>query len=162
MSMSQRLFPKQFDSRFEGRRLALWLLGLVVALKALMGGNSILNAAEVASKADGIPVETFGATAAREVVLLFEMVGLGQLVLAVIGAVVLVRYRALAPLVFLLFLVEHAGRRLIVFANAVEPSRTASPGFYINMGLLALLVIGFALSLWTRPQRDSDRARADK
>ncbi len=160
--MSQRLFPKQFDSRFEGHRSALWLLGLIVALKALMGGNSILNAAEVASKADGIPVETFGATAAREVVLLFEMVGLGQLVLAVIGSVVLIRYRALVPLVFLLFLVEHAGRRLIVFANAVEPSRTASPGFYINMGLLALLVIGFALSLWPRPQRDSDRARADK
>lgn len=162
MSMSQRLFPKQPSGSFEGHRLALWLLGLIVALKALMGGNSILNAAEVASKADGIPVETFGATAAREVVLLFEMVGLGQLVLAVIGAVVLIRYRALAPLVFLLFLVEHVGRRLIVFANAVEPSRTASPGFYINMGLLALLVIGFALSLWTRPQRDSDRARADK
>lgn len=162
MSMSQRLFPKQFDSRFEGHRSALWLLGLIIALKALMGGNSILNAAEVASKADGIPLETFGATAAREVVLLFEMVGLGQLVLAVIGAVVLNRYRALAPLVLLLFLVEHVGRRLIVLANAVEPSRTASPGFSINMGLLALLVIGLALSLWPRPQRDSDRVRADK
>ncbi|MFP5329227.1 MAG: hypothetical protein ACLGHC_03695 [Alphaproteobacteria bacterium] len=148
--MIDRLLPRQLDNRYDGSRVALWLLGLVAVLKLMMGGNSLLNAAEVASKADGIPLDTFAPAAAREVVLLFEMAGLGQLVLALLGALALVRYRAMVPLVFLIFLAEHAGRRLIVFANAVEASRTLSPGFYINMGLLALMLIGLTLSLMPR------------
>lgn len=160
--MIERLFPRQVDNRCTSGRIALWLLGLIVAMKALMGGNSILNSAEVARGADGIPLDSFGPEAAREVVLLFQIVGLGQLVLAVIGALAIVRYRAMVPLLFLLFLVEHIGRRLIVFANAVEPSRTFAPGFYVNMGLLALLLIGLALSLWPRPHADSGSAKADK
>lgn len=150
MIIMKRLLPERFDDNFAGHRSALWLLGLIVVLKALMGGNSILNSTEVASGADGIPLDSFAPEAAREVLLLFELVGLGQLVLALLGAVALVRYRAMVPFVFLLLLAEQVARRLIVFANAIEPTRSFSPGFYINVGLLALLLLGLALSLWPR------------
>ena len=53
--MLERLFPKQFDDQFPGKRPALWLLGFLIALKLVMSVNSIFNTASVASGADGIP-----------------------------------------------------------------------------------------------------------
>jgi hypothetical protein len=147
-----RLFPKQFDSRFEGRRAALWLLGLLVALKLLMSVNSILNTAKIAATADGFPLESYGADGARAVLMLFAIAALGQLALALLGLAALLRYRAMVPFVFLLLAAEHVGRRLIVRNYAIERSQEISAGTYINLTLLALLLIGLALSLWPAPR----------
>lgn len=155
--MIERLFPEQFDKRFEGRRAALWLLGLIIALKLIMSVNSIFNTEAVASGADGIPLGNYGADAARQVLILFAMVALGQLILALTALVALIRYRAMVPFVFLLLIADHIGRRLIVSSNAVEQAQRLAPGFYINIGLLALLVAGLALSLWPRGGRGAAR-----
>ena len=47
--MLQRLFPDRIDNRFAGHRLALWLLGIHLALKLVMSVNSIVNTASIAS-----------------------------------------------------------------------------------------------------------------
>ena len=52
-SLLARLFPRQADNRFDGHRAALWLLGLFVALKLVVGLNSILDTEAVAAGADG-------------------------------------------------------------------------------------------------------------
>ena len=54
--MLERLFPRQADNGFEGHRAALWLLGLLIALKLAMSLNSIFNTESVAAGADGIPL----------------------------------------------------------------------------------------------------------
>ena len=58
--MLNRLFPRQVDNRFDGHRAALWLLGLYIALKLVMGFNSIFNTAAIVSGPDGIPLDSFG------------------------------------------------------------------------------------------------------
>lgn len=148
-SMLNRLFPKQADNRFEGHRAALWLLGLFIALKVVMGVNSIFNTESVAVGADGIPLDSYGPAAARQVLTLFALTSLGQLVLALVGLTVLVRYRSLVPLIFAVLLGEQLARRLIVQGFAIEDG---SPGLYINLGLMALLALGLLLSL-VRPRR---------
>ena len=104
--MLNRLLPSHADNRFEGHRAALWLLGLFIALKIVMGVNSIFDTESVAVGADGIPLNSYGPAAARDVLTLFALTSLGQLMLALVGLTVLVRYRSLVPLVFAAFLGE--------------------------------------------------------
>src|SRR5687767_2341732 len=99
--MLTRLFPRVADNRFEGHRAALWLLGLLIALKLVIGLNSIFNTASVASGADGIPLDSYGAAAAREVLLLFALLALGHLALTLVALAALIRWRALVPFVYL-------------------------------------------------------------
>jgi hypothetical protein len=146
-SMLGRLLPQPADNSFTGYRAALWLLGLYVALKLIMGFNSIFNTASVAAGADGIALDSFGAAAAREVLTLFALTSLGQLTLALVALAILVRYRALVPFIYLVLIGEHLARRAIVHSHALARTDTASIGLYINLGLLALLLLGLALSL---------------
>lgn len=144
-SVGQHLFPERIDNAFRGRRAALWLFGLFVALKLVMSVNSILNTASVAAGADGIPLESFGPAAAREVLLLFALVALGQLALALVALAALIRWRALVPFVYLVLLGEQLARRLIVEAHALE--RNAAAGGFVTLAITALLALGLLLSL---------------
>ena len=153
--MLDRLLPSQADNRFEGHRAALWLLGLFIALKIVMGVNSIFNTESVAVGADGIPLDSYGPAAARDVLTLFALTSLGQLMLALIGLTVLVRYRSLVPLVFAAFLGEQLARRLIVQSYAVARTESGSISLYINLGLMAVLTMGLLLSLLPRRHEPS-------
>ena len=157
MSALSPLLPQQLDKRFRGKRAALWLLGAYLVLKVIMSVNSILFAERIASTADGIPIATFEPAAANEVLLLFTLVGLGQLALAAIGVIVLFRYRLLVPLMFLLLLAESIARRMIVASYATQLVRAPSAGFLVNIGLIAVLGVGFGLSMWPSSAAGGER-----
>ena len=148
--MLQRLFPERIDNRFEGHRLALWLLGIHLALKLVMSVNSIANTASIASGPDGLQLDSYGADGARTVLMLFAANAMAGLALALVGVVALLRYRAMVPMVTLLLLFEAAGRRLIIESYAVERAGGSNNAFAINMGMMALLLAGLLLSLWPR------------
>jgi Ca2+/Na+ antiporter len=61
--MRNLLFPRVMDNAYHGRGFALWLLGLLLLVKAAMGVNSILNGYTVATSADGIPLDAFSINA---------------------------------------------------------------------------------------------------
>lgn len=138
--------PRQADNDFHGYKAALWIFGLILLLRVVMSVNSIFNGHLVASSADGIPLDSYTPAGSRAVVALFATLGLSQLALCVVGILVLVRYRAIIPLMFTLFLLEHLGRRLISYflpvARIGQP-----PGVVVNLILLSLMVVGLALSL---------------
>lgn len=147
--MIDRILPAQVDNRFDGHRAALWLLGVFIALKLVMSARSILDPASVAA-GDGIPLASFGAAGARQVLLLFALMALGQLMLALIGLLVLLRYRALVPLICLLLLAERLTSRLIIWSRA-EAGAEYPPIVWIMAILLpALLVLALAFSLMPR------------
>ena len=148
--MFDRLLPRQFDNRFDGYRLALWLLGLLLALKLVISVNSLLNTASVAAGADKFPLASYGADGANAVLMLFALHALAGLMLTLVGILALVRYRAMVPFVFLLLAVEQIARRLIVQAYAIQRSEPTSAAVIVNMTLLGLLLLGLALSLWPR------------
>ena len=63
-----------------------------------------------------------------------------------LGLLVLVRYRAMVPFMFALLLLEHLGRRLIFFVLPIASTGT-SPGFFVNLVFVAVMIVGLALSL---------------
>lgn len=155
--MLDRLFPKQLDNQFRGHRLAIWLFVPVVLMELAMGTNSILNTSTVAMSADGIPLDRYGGGGAEAVIALFAIAGLFRLLLALQGVLVLIRYRAMIPFMFLLLLVVHLGSRVLLMVNPVAKSgvATATLGSAFVLALTAMLLVGFALSLWRASPKGS-------
>ena len=145
--MFNRILPRQIDNTYRGYKLALWLFGLLVLLKTGISLGTIFNGHAAASSADGIPLDTFTPAGVRTVVSLFALWGISQLMICLLCVLVLVRYRAMVPFMFALLLLEYLSRRLILQIMPVDTTG-ASPGHFINLGLLALMIVGLALSLW--------------
>jgi hypothetical protein len=146
--MLDRLLPERIDNTYRGHRLALWLLGVLVLVKGAIGLGTIFNGRSAAVSADGIPLDSFTPAGAQAFVSLLAAWGLAQVVLNLFGWLVLVRYRAMVPLMFVLLLVEHLGRRLVFWVQPI-PRTGTPPGFFVNLVLIVALIVGLALSLRT-------------
>src|SRR5205085_888669 len=72
-NMFDRVLPKCLDNSYRGHKLALWLFGLLVFMKSVIGLNSIFNGAAVMSTADGIALSTYPAAAAQNLVALSQL-----------------------------------------------------------------------------------------
>lgn len=144
--MLETLLPRVADNHYPGRRPGLWLFGLM-PLKIAMGLNVVLNASEVARTADGIPLDSFGTAAGAAFSFMFAAWGLGQLVLGLSCLVVVLRYRSLVPLAFLVLSVEQFGRMALKSRWPVERLAEA-PGGAINIGLAVVMGSGLLLSVW--------------
>lgn len=150
--MLNPILPAVADQNYRGFKTALWLLGVLLLLKLGMGVGCTFNGYETASTADGIPLNTFPPAAAQTVVYLMAAWGIGQLALAAIGWIVLIRYRSLVPLMFALQLFEMLGRKAAhLFIPVVRVG--TPPGYFVNLFLIALMLVGLALSLWRVPER---------
>ena len=142
----RQLLPQRFDNTHRGHKLALWLFALIVLMRVVMSLNSILNGRSVASSADGIPLETYTPAAAQTAVSLFALLGFSNLVICLVCVLVLARYRSMVPLMFTLLLLQYMGGRLILHYLPIVRTGTP-PGFYVNLSLLVLMIIGLVLSL---------------
>ena len=144
--LTDRLLPQRGDNTYRGHKSALWLFALVVVIKVAMSLNSIFNGYVVASSADGIPLDTFPSAATQTVVALFAIWGLVHFMICLLCILVLVRYRSIVPFMFAFLLLENLSRKLLL--QFVPMVRTGTPpGFYLNLGLLTLMIVGLALSL---------------
>ena len=146
MNLFDRIVPARADNRRLGHPVALWILAAIVALRLLMGANSIINSRAIASGADGIPLASFNAAAQAEVIQMFALLGLYLVLLALVGLVVLLRYRALIPLVFVCLLVQELGSKLVLWTHP-DTSRGASPGAIVTLVIIGLTVVGLLLSV---------------
>jgi hypothetical protein len=157
--MLNRLFPRQVDNRFDGNRAALWLLGAFVALKLIMSVRSILDTASVVT-GDGIPIDSFGPEAARQILLLFALMALGQLMLALIALTIMLRYRALVPFICLLLLAERVANRLIVQSHSGAGGDNPIV-WVMAVTLPTLLLLALVLSLIPRRHRHPGDSAAE-
>jgi hypothetical protein len=151
------LLPRSIDNQYSGRKAALWLLAILVFVKGAMGVGSIFNGHEVATTADGIALETFTPAGAQAVLAFLALWGWSLLLFSLLSALALVRYRALVPLMFLLLLLEQLGRKWILVALPIAKVGTP-PAFGINTVIILLMVIGFALSLWSKNKPSAELA----
>ena len=151
--MFNRIFPRQFDNDYRGNRLAIWLLIPIVIGRLAMGTNTIINTRMVATSADGIPLDSFGAGGAETVIALFALYGLFVLLFALQGVVVLIRYRSMIPFMYLLLLLQQVGGKMLILVHPL--ARTGIPsarlGSAFILAILAMTLIGFVLSLLRKP-----------
>jgi hypothetical protein len=155
------ILPRPLDNTYRGHPAALWLFALVVLARTGVALGIIFNGRVAAQSADGIPLDSYGAGAAQAVVTLFAILGLAQLVISVFGVLALTRYRAMIPFMFVLLLIEHLARRWILLVKPIARIG-AHPGGVLNLALIALMIVGLVLSLWSgrEERRGAQRLRA--
>ena len=159
--MLTNLFPRQVDNGYRGHVVAIWLLLPLALVKLLQGANvagllGTANTRRILEGVDRVPVSTFPPEAASHLLFLFAAWGLGIFTLGLLALIVLVRYRAMVPLMFLVLLIEQGGRMVLSSIHLGRPlvSLAASPANLINWAFLLIIVIGFALSLSGRAAGD--------
>jgi hypothetical protein len=147
--MLGRIFPKQIDNTYSGYWPAVWLLVPLVLVKLVMGINVMINTRDIIEGVDGIPLSTFSVEAQGHLIFSFQAWALELALLAALGLLALVRYRAMIPLVYLLLLAENGGRKAISLASGAPliPPGGPTTATLINLSLIAALAIGFALSI---------------
>lgn len=151
--MLNRILPPRIDNTYRGHRLALWIFGLVVAVRIVQSLGVIFNGYTTLTAADGIPLETFTPAAAQTVEAVWALFGVSRLFFLVLCVLALVRYRGAIALMFALLALNYLAAQLI--ERWIPLGRIGTPiGPTMNFILFVLMIVGLALSLW---HRDGDR-----
>lgn len=146
--MLNRILPTCIDNRYRGHRLALWLFVPITLQKVGVSLTHLLKADGGAQSISTIPLDTYSPSAAQNIVGLYARMGLEQLLLASLLVLVLVRYRAMIPLMYVLIVAQYLGSRLV---SEVKPlvlagtSGARTPALVIailSVGGLVLSLIG--------------------
>ena len=147
--MFDRLLPRPIDNTYSGSKIALWLFGLIVFVHVLQSVLVIVNGYSTAQSADGIPLETYPAAAAQTILAIFMLASLRRLIISLMCAVVLFRYRSAVPLMFVVLGLSYLGGQVILqFVTIVRVG--TPPGVVVNLIMFGLTVVGLVLSLWRR------------
>jgi hypothetical protein len=147
--MLSRLFPECIDNRYRGQKLALWLLVPITFMKVGISLTHIFRGDGGAQSIATIPLDTYPAGAAQNVIALFARLGLEQFLLAALCVVVLLRYRSMIPFMYLLIVVHDIAQMAIARMKPLALAATSgarTPALVVT----ALSVIGFLLSLLGR------------
>jgi hypothetical protein len=147
--MFDKLLPQPIDNTYSGSKTALWLFGLIVFVHIVQSVMVIVNGHMVAQSADGIPLENYPAAAAQTILAIFMVSSLRRLIISLMCAVVLFRYRSAVPLMFLVLGLSYLGGQVIFqFVPIVRVGNP--PGVVMNLIMFGLTIVGLALSLWRR------------
>ena len=148
-TLSERLFPRQVDNTYTGSKIALWVFAFVITIRAIQSIMIMVNGYSIAQSADGIPLESYPAAAAQTIVAIFALSSLNRLIISLIGAVVLIRYRRAVPLMFVVLGLTYLGTQLVTRFIPIVRVGTP-PGVIMNRVLIGLTLVGLLLSLWQR------------
>ena len=151
--MMERLFPRMVDNDYRGHPFALWVLVPVTLLTLVRSLVHMFRVDGGAQSIATLPLDRYSDPAAAAVILIFALWGLSQLLLGLLYVVVLVRYRALIPLMYLTLILEYCGRLAL---GAWKPMETLErpPGARFTLIMIVLSLVMFVLSLRQRPGAD--------
>jgi hypothetical protein len=151
-----RLLPTEPHAR---RRLNWrdWIFVVVAGISTIRSSIHMLAPDGGAMSIAGINVELAGGT---NIIAIFAQWGASQLVLALIYWVVIVRYRALISLMWMIILAEQLLR---IITGHLKPIATdvPPPGAYGTYILLAVSSLVLAFSLWDRGDKPMHDGKAD-
>ena len=139
------LLPERADNRLRGSQIPLYFLMLVAAIGVV---RSLIHIFSPDGGAGSIAGMDLSGSGANEVIFAFALWGGAQLIYALLQWVVILRYRALVPLMWLVQILETLSRMLPGLLKPVVFSHTP-PGAYQNYIYLALGVLMLAIALLT-------------
>jgi hypothetical protein len=141
-----KLFPQPVTNRYGGAPIAKWVLILLTVITVGRSLAHIFLPDGGAQSIATIPLDRFTANGEATVIHIFALWGLSQLLFGLLYVVVLWRYQALIPLMYLFILVEYTGRLLLALAKPIDTEGTA-PGAIGNYVLIPLALLMLVLSL---------------
>ena len=144
--MLDHLFPKNDVKNYRGNPIAKWVFGLITMVTI---GRSLVHmflpdggAQSIAT----IPLDSFTVDGADAVILNFALWGLSQLLIGFIYGLVLWRYQAFIPSMYLMLIIEY-GMRIVL--GAMKPIQTTgtAPGAIGNFIIVPTAIVMLVLSL---------------
>jgi hypothetical protein len=149
--MLERLLPPLAGNEYRGNRLALWIFYPITFATIVRSCIHIFRFDGGAQSIATIPLDSYTQGGGAAVVTIFAFWGLSQLLLGILSLVVLLRYRALIPLMYLLLLIEYLGRMAIGLAKPLATLETP-PGARFGFVMILLALGGLLLSLWQKSE----------
>ena len=151
--MLKRILPERIDNRYRGHPLALWLFVLVALQKLGVSLTHLFKADGGAQSISTIPLDSYPAGAAQNIIGLYARLGLEQILLVALFVLVLVRYRAMIPLMYVVVVVHYLASRGVGVMKPLVIAGTSgarTPALVVAV----LSVIGLVLSLTGRRYAD--------
>ena len=139
------LLPAQAGNRVRGSKIPLYVLILLALIGTLRSCIHIFAPDGGTGSIAGMDLAVSGA---GEVIFAFALWGSEQLIYALLQWLVILRYRALVPLMWAVQLLEILGRMLVGQLKPVAFTHTP-PGALGNYAVLALSVGMLAIALWS-------------
>ncbi|MCJ7660675.1 MAG: hypothetical protein MUO67_16110 [Anaerolineales bacterium] len=144
-----KMFPKQLNNDYRGSLIAKWVFVLLTAVTLVRSLIHMFSPDGSAQSIATIPLDSFTSDGASAVILIFSLWGLSQFLIGIIYTVVLWRYQALIPFMYLLIIVEYTMRIVLGVLKPIETVGTA-PGAVGNFIIVPFAVIMLFLSLRDR------------
>ncbi|MBI4885819.1 MAG: hypothetical protein HY824_01890 [Acidobacteria bacterium] len=106
----KRILPAQFDNHYRGHVSALWILALITTMTLAQSAVHLFTSDGGALSIAHIPLDTYSAGAAQNLVALYARLGLGQCLMGVLCLVALRRYRAMIPLLYVVLVLGYVAQ----------------------------------------------------
>jgi len=148
------LLPKQVDNRLRGSQIPLYFFAAYAVVSTVRSCIHLLAPDGGAGSVAGMDLNVAGASG---IVFAFALWGSAQLLLAFVQLLVVVRYRALVPLMYLLLIAEILLRMLVGHMKPVTFAHTP-PGAIGNWILLPIALLMLAWSLWSGSRKLQEQA----
>ncbi len=139
------LFPAPADNTIRGSKWPYYLLFLVTVVGTV---RSLIHIFAPDGGAGSIAGMNLNVTGANEVIFAFALWGSEQLIYALLQWMVILRYRSLVPLMWVVQLLETLGRMLVGHLKPVTFAHTP-PGATGNYIFLVLSLLMLFLALWS-------------
>jgi hypothetical protein len=151
------LFPAQVDNTIRGSRWPFYFFIMIAIIGVVRSCIHIFSKDGGAGSIAGMDMAVTGA---NEVIFAFALWGAEQLIYALLQWIVILRYRSLIPLLWLVQFLETLGRMLIGHLKPVTFAHTP-PGAYQNYLYLGLAMLMIGLALWSANKQIKQRVNDD-
>ncbi len=139
------LFPAKADNTLRGSKIPFYIFTLYTILSAVRSCIHLLAPDGGAGSIAGMDLTVAGA---EGIIFAFALWGSSQLLFAIIQLLVVVRYRSLVPLMWLMLILEVLLRELVGAMKPVTFAHTP-PGAIGNQLFLPLAALMLAWSIWS-------------
>jgi hypothetical protein len=155
--ITEIILPKTIDNSIQGTKVPFFVFAMYAILSAVRSCIHIFTADSGAGSIAGMDLTVSGANG---IIFAFGLWGSSQLLFAIIQLIVVFRYRALIPLMYLMLVLEILLRQLVGIMKPVTFSHTP-PGAIGNQLVLPLAIIMLVLTIWST-FKQTDKSIASK
>lgn len=153
--MLERIFPETVDNNYKGHGIGKALL-ILYTFKSFLAGSIHMFAADGGAQSiASVALDQFNNGGAESVVTMFGLWGMEQFVIGLIAAVILWRYKALIPMMSLVYVIEYAGRGVSHLFTPGLVTANTPPGAVADYVLIPMAIVMFLLSLYI-PKKKRD------
>jgi hypothetical protein len=139
------LLPAKVDNTIRGSKIPFYVFALYTIISTVRSCIHLLSPDGGAGSIAGMDLSVAGADG---IIFAFALWGSSQLLFAIIQLLVVIRYRSLVPLMYLMLILEVLLRELVGHMKPVIFAHTP-PGAIGNQIVLPLAVLMLGLALWS-------------